>query len=49
MLSDKELIKFLWELLWNDLSDGDTPSDTEMDILRVELTNRGILDGEFPS
>ena len=49
MMSDKEFIEFLWNLLWADLSDGDTPDYTEMEILRVELTNRGILDGEFPA
>lgn len=49
MMNDKEFIKFLWKLFWDLVSDGDEPSDTEMDILRVELTNRGILDGEFPS
>jgi hypothetical protein len=48
-MSDKEFIEFLWRLLWDDLSDGDTPSDSEMEILRVELTKREIIDGEFPS
>lgn len=48
-MSDEELIKFLWKLLWDDLSDGDTPSDKEMETLRVELTKREIIDGEFPS
>lgn len=47
-MNDKELIKFLWELLWNDLSDGDTPSDEELETLVRELTKRGILDGALP-
>lgn len=46
-MTDFELIDFLWRLLWNELSDGDTPSDEEMETLRVELTLRGILDGDF--
>ncbi len=48
-MTDKELIEFLWKLLWGDLSDGDTPSDDELNTLLTELTKRGILDGEFPS
>lgn len=48
-MNDEELIKFLWRLLWDDLSDGDTPSDEEMEILKVELTKRSIIEGEFPA
>lgn len=48
-MSDKEFIEFLWGLLWDDLSDGDTPSDAEQEILLKELTDRGILNGEFPA
>lgn len=48
-MNDEELIKFLWKLLWADLSDGDTPSTSEIETLKVELTNRGIIDGEFPA
>ena len=47
-MTDHELIEFLWKLLWNDLSDGDVPSDDELYTLKTELTKRGILDGEFP-
>lgn len=46
-MTDIELIEFLWRLLWYDLSDGDVPSDEEMETLKVELTRRGILDGDF--
>lgn len=48
-MSDEDFIKFLWRLLWDDLSDGDTPTDMEWSTLLNELTLRGILDGEFPS
>lgn len=47
-MSDRELIVFLWKLLWADLSDGDVPSEDDLYTLRGELTDRGILDGEFP-
>ena len=48
-MTDKEFIEFLWGLLWNDLSDGDTPSKDEIEVLRIELSQRGIIDGEFPA
>lgn len=48
-MSDKELIEFLWNLLWSDLTDGDVPSEDDMYKLLEELTNRKILNGEFPS
>lgn len=48
-MSDKELIEFLWRLLWEDLSDGEIPSSDEQDVLLKELTDRGILNGEFPA
>jgi hypothetical protein len=49
-MSDRELIEFLFKLLWGDLTDGDTPSDKELETLRIELWKRHILpdDGEFP-
>ena len=48
-MSDQEFIVFLWTLLWDDLADGDVPSQKDLDILLTELTKRKILDGEFPS
>ena len=48
-MNDPEFIEFLWRLLWNDLSDGDTPSQEEIKVLKIELTKRGIIDGEFPA
>lgn len=48
-MNDKEFIEFLWNLLWADLSDGDTPSKEEIETLKVELTKREIIDGEFPA
>lgn len=48
-MSDKEFIQFLWSLLWDDISDGITPSDEEFQTLRKELNDRGIIDGEFPA
>jgi hypothetical protein len=48
-MSDKQLIEFLWKLLWADLSDGDMPSEDDLFTLKEELTKRGILEGEFPS
>lgn len=48
-MTDEEFIEFLWGLLWADLSDGDTPSKEEMEILKTELTKRMIIEGEFPS
>lgn len=47
-MNDEEFIKFLWRLLWDDLSDGDTPSDEEFETLKIELNRRGIIDGDFP-
>ncbi len=41
-MNDQELIEFLWKLLWNDLSDGDVPSDDQLYTLKEELTKRGI-------
>lgn len=46
-MTDMELISFLWNLLWGDLSDGDTPTTAELEILKQELTKRNILDGDF--
>lgn len=48
-MDDKQFIEFLWKLLWADLSDGDTPSKEEIEILKFELTKRMIIEGEFPS
>lgn len=48
-MSDEEFIKFLWNLLWDDLSDGNTPSDGVFEVLRDELNKRGIIDGDFPA
>jgi len=41
-MTDKEFIEYLWKLLWDDLSDGDTPSNEDWDILRKELSARNI-------
>jgi hypothetical protein len=46
-MSDLELIKFLWKLLYDDIM-GETPSSEDLDKLVKELTIREILDGEFP-
>ncbi len=48
----KEFIEFLWGLLWNDISDGDIPSNEEIQILKIELNRRDLLsntNGEFPA
>lgn len=47
-MSDKEFIEFLWRLYWDYISDGNSPTDDEWNTLLAELTNRKILNGEFP-
>jgi hypothetical protein len=46
-MTDEEFIIYLWNLLWDDISDGDTPDEEDFEILRKELNNRGIIDGDF--
>jgi hypothetical protein len=41
-MTDTELILFLCRLLWDDLSDGDTPDSKDFEILKKELSNRNI-------
>ena len=48
-MDDLTLIEFLFNLLWSDLTSGDTPSKEDLDILRTELTARGIIYGRFPN
>lgn len=45
-MTDIELIKYLWRLLANDLTDGDTPSNEELQIVWDELVKRGLEEGE---
>ena len=48
-MNDPDFIVFLWKLLSDDLFDGDTPSDEQLEILYTELNTRGIIEGEFPA
>jgi len=48
-MDDKEFINLLWKILWGLFSDGDYPTQDEWEILRLELTDRGIIEGEFPA
>jgi hypothetical protein len=41
-MTDRELILYLCQLLWDDLSDGDVPDDKDFKTLKEELTNRNI-------
>ena len=47
-MDDRDFIVFLWTLLWGDLSDGDMPTEAEMETLKFELNKREIIDGDFP-
>ena len=48
-MTDLELIKFMWYLLHSDLSDGETPTDKECELVVHELFRRGILEeDEWP-
>jgi len=46
-MSDIELIEFLWKMLYN-LIGGTEMSGVEIKTVVDELTDRGILNGEFP-
>jgi len=39
-MSDIEFILFLIQLLWNEVTDGDTPTDDDFDVIRKELVER---------
>jgi hypothetical protein len=41
-MTDPELILYLCRLLWDDISDGDTPMEEDWDTLRDELSSRDI-------
>lgn len=41
-MTDIELILYLCKLLWDDVSDGDTPSDEDFRIISHALEDRGI-------
>ena len=42
-MTDLEFIKFLFDLLMNDITDGDTPDKKEIAILTEELKKRDII------
>ena len=41
-MDDTEFILFLVKLLWDEVSDGDTPEDKDFNVIRDELLERGI-------
>jgi hypothetical protein len=47
-MTDHDLIQFLWNLLWECIIGGE-PSHDELETLRAELNERGILEGNFPA
>jgi len=48
-MEDNELIEFMWKIIYDELSDGDMPSDKDIHTLVIELYRRDILDEpEFP-
>lgn len=48
-MSDIDLIKLLWKLLCDDLTDGDMPSKGDLKVILHELFVRGIIEEEeFP-
>jgi hypothetical protein len=48
-MNDQELILFLCKLLWDEVSDGDTPSKKDWDDISLELKIRGLNPEEiFP-
>ena len=46
-MTDGEFILFLVGLLWNDISDGEMPTEAEFNIIRTELENRHIDPDEY--
>jgi len=46
-MTDYELIQQLFNLLWEDLTDGDTPTDAELSEVRLELEKRGLNSGSY--
>lgn len=41
-MTDNELIQWLFDLLWDDLTDGNIPSDDELTVIKQELLKRGL-------
>lgn len=46
-MTDRELIEYLWNLLANDITDGDVPSEEEYAVLEKEFKERGIIENEL--
>lgn len=41
-MTDEQFMVYLFMLLWNDLTDGDTPDDSDFDTIKEEFENRDI-------
>lgn len=48
-MTETEFILFLIGLLWNDLTDGDTPSEEDFDLIREQVTKMGFDPDEIMS
>ena len=40
-MTDEQFANFLFYLLWDDLTDGNTPSDSDFSIIKQEFEKRG--------
>ena len=46
-MSDIEFIAWLVKLLWDDVTDGNTPDSSDFEIIKMELEKRGLNPDEL--